>query len=304
MLNVEVARKKGKKVSEIIFILAMLAVPIASFLLFWLYVNLNSILLAFQRPIIGGGISWGLANFEVFAHEFLQRDGIIVSALINTLIFFITNMLFILPISILICYFFYKKLHGYRVFRFILFLPSIISVTVFAALFKYIIAANGPLGILYEMVFSKQIPDFFANSSYALKTILFYCIVTSFGGNIILINGAMIRIDDAIIEAGKIDGVGMFREIFQIIIPLIWPTISTMILLAMVGIFTASGPILLFTKGGYNTYTISYWIFEQVYENQAYEYASAVGLVFTALGLPIVLGAKAILNKLLEATEY
>lgn len=61
-------------------------------------------------------------------------------------------MLFILPISILICYFFYKKLHGYRVFRFILFLPPIISVTVLVALFKYIIAANGPLGILYEIV--------------------------------------------------------------------------------------------------------------------------------------------------------
>ncbi len=36
--------------------------------------------------------------------------------------------------------------------------------------------------------------------------------------------------------------------------PLVWPTVSTVIVLAFVGIFSSSGEILLFTKGLYGTH--------------------------------------------------
>lgn len=44
------------------FLFFMLAIPIINWLVFWLYVNLNSILLAFQRA--SGG--WTLDNFVHF----------------------------------------------------------------------------------------------------------------------------------------------------------------------------------------------------------------------------------------------
>ena len=120
----------------------------------------------------------------------------------------------------------------------------------------------------------------------------------------VLFNGAMSRIPEDVIEYGRLEGVSMPRELFGIVIPLIWPTLSTILIFAVVGIFNASGPILLMTNGEFKTFTISFWIFDQVYTKGVYEYASAVGLFFTALGLPLVLIVKRGLGRIGQDIEY
>ena len=142
----------------------------------------------------------------------------------------------------------------------------------------------------------------------AMTTILFYQIMFSFGGNIILLSGAMNHIDGSILEAAKIDGCDMATEIFQIVIPLIWPTLSTLIVFAFVGMLGSSGPILLFfddlaVTEGYRVNTLSFWIYKSVYYTGEYYYASSVGLVMTAIGLPISLGIRKLLGKTMETVE-
>ena len=105
-------------------------------------------------------------------------------------------------------------------------------------------------------------------------------------------------ISQEVIESATLDGCGWVRELISIIIPMIWPTFSTLLLTASVGIFTASGPVLLFTKGGFNTYTISYWIYAQMLEGGDLEFASAVGISCTIVGFPVVLLIKYVLNKI------
>ena len=175
--------------------------------------------------------------------------------------------------------------------------------TVFVTLYKYMIGTGGVLFSIWEMMGQEPI-YFFQNSDYALKAILFYVIYSGLGGHFILFGGAMNAIDDSIIDAGKIDGVGPFRELTSIIIPLIWPTLSTMLLMSSIGIFTASGPLLLFTQGEFETNTISFWIYgltTGIAGYTDYEYASAIGLVFTCLGLPIVLTVKKLIGITQEA---
>ena len=114
----------------------------------------------------------------------------------------------------------------------------------------------------------------------------------------------MARIPDEIVEAATLDGVGTFRELTQVVIPLIWSTICTLLVFTIVGIFTASGPILLFTQGEYDTYTISFWIFQQIERGYDPNYPSAVGLFFTLIGTPIVLISKHYLEKIGSDVEY
>ena len=114
----------------------------------------------------------------------------------------------------------------------------------------------------------------------------------------VLLSGAMNQINQSVIEAGRIDGTGIGREIFSIVIPCIWPTLSTLLIFDFVGLFGASGPILLFTSGAYNTTTVAYWIYDLVYYSGSYNYAAAIGLTFTAIGTPIALLARHILNKI------
>ena len=100
------------------------------------------------------------------------------------------------------------------------------------------------------------------------------------------------------------------RELITILFPLIWPTFSTQIIFAMTGLFNSSGPILLFTGGNYDTSTISFWIFKQMYGSDgmgpsggAYNLVSATGLCCTLIGVPLVLLARKLVEKI-DSVEY
>ena len=287
--------------SQTIFLSVILFLPISNLLIFWLYVSFGSILQAFQQRQSGGMI-WTMNNFGLLFREISTPNSVFWLALRNTLLFFGSNLLITMPISVVMCYFLYKKIFGFRVFRVIFYLPSIVSASVLVVVFKYIIATNGPLGTIVTMLGGEPV-SLLRESSTAIWTILFYSIFMSFGGNLVLLSGAMSHIDKSIIEAAQIDGAGLLREFFGIVIPLIWPTLSTLIIFAFVGIFGASGPILLFTQGGADTMTISYWIYEQVYKTNEYYYPAAIGIIFTMIGMPISLSILRLFKKSVESAE-
>ena len=113
----------------------------------------------------------------------------------------------------------------------------------------------------------------------------------------------MNSIDPSVIDAGKIDGAGPYRELISIVIPCIWPTLATLILMGSTAVFTASGPLLLFDQGRFGSKSISYYIYaitESGGDSSAsVELASAVGVIFTLLSLPIVM----IVKKITKITE-
>ena len=118
---------------------------------------------------------------------------------------------------------------------------------------------------------------------------------------------------EEIMEAAKIDGVSPLCELTAFILPLIWPTLSTMLIFQLTSFFTASGPILLFQPNGdYRTMTISFWIFKQVYggglptaslSSGQINLISCTGLCFTAVGMPVILCVRRLLEKV-PAVEY
>lgn len=202
----------------------------------------------------------------------------------------------------------YKKIFGYQAFRIIFFLPSVLSAVVWSMLYKQILGVNGPIAALIQnMQNLPEPPVLLADSKYALGAVLGYSIWLGIAGNFIIFSGTLTRIPESVIEAGKLDGVGWLRELWQVILPLMWPTMSTMLLLMLSGIFTSSGNLLLLTGGAYNTNSISYLIFQQVYnvaeDSNTYNYGSAIGIFFTLLTIPVVFVSRYFMNRI-EDVEY
>ena len=245
--------KKQRKIKRLMFIWGMLLIPVIHFFLFFLYVNIDSILMAF-RVQHGREFYWGLDNFARFFKEFQNPSSVLPSALRNTMVFFFKNLIIETPLALVICYFIYKRIWGYKTFRLIFYLPSIVSGAIYVTLFKYIISYEGPVSMILGLFGKDPIP-FLTDSRYALNTIVFYQIFL-IGGNIIIVGGAYNHIDESVIEAGALDGTTLRTELLYIVIPLIWPTLSTLYILSFAGIFSASGPILAFTDGAYDTFTM------------------------------------------------
>ena len=86
---------KNKKVnwSRVIFILCFILVPTINFLIFYVYVNFDGILMSFYRTDVNSNKLWGLENFTMFFEELLHQSNGIRLAFINTFKTFLVQMI-------------------------------------------------------------------------------------------------------------------------------------------------------------------------------------------------------------------
>lgn len=297
-------RPKKKNLNAKVFIVTMLAFSVIQFVIYWAFVNINSIFLAFRDV----NENWTLANFEYVFENFRRgaNSGLGLSltvSLKNTLLYFVKDVL-MLFFQFFISYFFYKKIKGYAVFQVIFYLPSILSGVAIAAMFSAFIEPSGPLSIALGKM-GIEIPYLFGDSRYANGTIMFYMIWLGWGGHMLLLCGALARVPVEILESARLDGVGAARELFQIILPLVWPTLSTLLILTLTGMFGNSGPVLLFTQGTHGTTTIGYWIYHRVKFDgvPAYGEVSAAGVLITLIAVPVIMFVKWLIERI-PAVEY
>ena len=138
-----------------------------------------------------------------------------------------------------------------------------------------------------------------------------YTLWTGVGVNMIMFTGAMNRVPQEIFESARIDGIGFFREFFNIILPLIWPTVTTMVVFSMVGIFSNAGLVMLLAPDNDSTWNIGYYILKYtlganttVTKIDGFSYPAAIGLIFTFVNLPLVFGMKALCDKVSKNVEY
>lgn len=277
------------------FIIFALAPALIHLLIFWLGVQFESIRMSFTDVNTG---EIGFSNFKWVIDALKNPREPLGEGLKNTMIFFAMGIC-MMPVSVFTVYLIYKKCFLNNLLRILIYLPGAISGMMMALLFKSIIRSDTVRGFFDGADL--------LGSQYALKTILTYDIWMSLGANLVIWLGAMGRIPPDVIEYGKLDGIGPFKEFVYIILPLIWPTFVTMLTLAIIGIFGASGSIMIFTEGKNGTYTISYWLYDVVYNRQSTQMqnlAVAAGFFFTIISIPIVIVGRFIMNKFGEAVEY
>ena len=82
-----------KTLKKYAFVLSFLAIPLISTAIFYFYVNISSILMAFEVPS-GESIFY---NFSYIIKEFSYNASVLRESLINTLYFFGANLLIMFP---------------------------------------------------------------------------------------------------------------------------------------------------------------------------------------------------------------
>lgn len=296
--------RKGKY----FFVFCMLILCVINWVVFYVMVNIDSILMAFKE-FVGYDANnkeiyvWSFNNFKKFWEEMTYKGWAAASfkaALKNTLFLFFCGNAVAIPMTFFVAYYLYKKMPGTSSFVWILYLPSILSSVVLVTIFKNMIDANGLISAISIAMGKGAKTDLLLSDKTAKWMVLLYICWVGFPGSFVIVTAAMRRIPEEIIESAKLDGVNPITEFFYIIFPMIWPTVQIILLQKVAGILSADGPILLLTGGKADTYTIGYWYYDQVILSHSYEYPSAVGLILTCVVAPLALTVKALTNKIEE----
>ncbi len=296
-----------KSKTRIPFILFCTVIPIASFLIFYIYTNLSAFTMAFTNK--DGMISFD--NFTRFFKEFELPTSDIRVAFRNTFITFgITFVTF--PLKVLVSYFIYKKIPGHSVFRIVFFLPTIIFSVAISMVFLRLVSVDGALAKWVGEAFNLgYTPDLLGDSRFANIVVICEMLWMSFPGDLIIWGGTFARIPEETLEAGRIDGTTWWTEFTKITVPMVWPTVALQMVLTFSALFSASGNVFLLTSGEYETMTLNAWMYIQLYEHSGnqftsnvYNYLSAVGLMLTVVAIVISLTVRKITDKVFDEVEF
>jgi len=305
----------SQKKIRTIFILSFITYPLILFLIFYVYVNLNSIRMAFYSIKLDG--SWEFAkleNFKAFIEGLTEEGNVIGISMLNSVKMYLINLAICMPLYLIFSYMLFKQCFLHKGIRIVVMLPQIISGFVICMLFVNFISGDGaPIGSLFEKLHifldeNGKAVDLLYSEKYAFGTTIFYGIWLSFGMSLIVYPNAMKEISSEIIESAQLDGVSnMFQEMWYIILPLIFPTLSTFLITGLAGIFTEVGSILAFYDVNAPDYVsnMGYYYAKLVMNaNEAtYPMLSAGGLLMTLVVAPTVILVRHLLEKYGPSTE-
>lgn len=292
-----------QKRNRLLFYISLVGLPSLQFLIFYIVVNFNSIILAFQEYNVDTA-SFTFHGFENFksAIENFKTQTFLTAAVENSITLYLFTLLVGIPLAIVFSYYIYKKNFFHGGFKVVLFIPKIVSSVVLVIIFTYVVEEAYPE--LYNLITGEKTKGLLANKDTRFGTILFYTLWASFGTQILMYTGAMSGISESIIEAGQIDGIKPIQELIFIVVPMIYNTISTFIIVGVAALFTNQMNLYSFYGGSaeYKLYTLGYYMFSSAQKATSVElpYLSAFGLVLTLIAAPISLLVRYGLNKLGE----
>lgn len=289
-------------------ILLGMAPAVLFYLIFGIYPSLMTAVYSFTDISGVPNAAWkfiGLANYKEFF--LLQNYRDTVDTLVRTLVFSFSVTLiqnfFALLVAVLLND---KALKGRNFYRAIVFLPTVLGVTIVCYAWSLFFTLDGPASTILSWF--GGFSAFLGDQVLAFPLVIFIQIWMSLGYAMVIYLAGLQAIPLELNEAGLIDGASP-RQIFRhITLPLLWPTVSVNALLSVIGSLSVVQTILLTTAGGNNTSTLAMRIFSTAFgigtgvggsgqSTMRQGYASAQSMVLFAIILIFTIIVQYVLNR-------
>lgn len=313
MKKFQISEKRRKDLG---FIYLVYLWPVIHFSVFWVAMNISTIKNAFFSETLLGELKFvGWKNFiDVFKMFSGERvEGVVsVRALPNVGYLMLLCLFVNLPITLFFSYMIMRKIKGYRFFQVALFIPTMTSAVVLCLVYK--LALNTQYGfvpqILKMLGLSDKIPamGLLGDEKTTWPMILVFSVWTGISGNLIYFCSAMSRIPEEIVESSKLDGADDWTLFLKFVLPLIWPTVTTMMVSYLSANFAWYIPSLMLggadgTPNG-TTSTIGLIIVQMTKGANNNGFTSALSVVIGIIGGAFILLFKRIMEKVTPEVEY
>ena len=247
----------------------------------------------------------GLDNYkEIF------RDEVFFKAIKNDFFYVLGKEILIVPLAVLFALALTRlKLKKLEVgaYRFILYLPNILSVSIIGIVWAFIYDPhNGILnGILKLVGLEKLIPANGWLVEYAMPAIIYVASWCGIGYFMILLVSAINGIPNDLYEAADIDGAGQWKQLWSITVPAIWEKIRyvvTMIVIGTLGNYSLA-MLLVGSHGGVDGVGMVMGLYVYYHgldsNDPAVGYANAAAIILMLISSTIIL----VVNKLMDKED-
>lgn len=174
-----------------------------------------------------------------------------------------------------------------NVFQLIFFLPQIISSVVAAITWKWIYDPNmGPLNSALKAVglesFTKP---WLGDPGVVMLALLIVYIWIAYGFCTVVFCAAIQGVDEQLYEASRLDGCGSWRQFWNVTLPSIRQSMTTVLLLMIVWSFQVFDLVFTMTTGGpgYSSYVMSYYVYYEGFIANNVGFASALSMTLTTI---------------------
>lgn len=276
--------KKSKKLFRYDNVGILFVLPAFLYMLIFVgYPIVRNIILSFQ-DVNAGNLVKGTKNFILFEnYKELLGDAVFRTSLDNTLKYTVLCLVFQFVIGFILALFFSRRFSFAKPIRGILLVPWMIPVTVTALMFKLLFATD--IGVINYILrslhlISKNI-EWLTTPGTAMFALVCANIWIGIPFNMILISTGLTTIPKELYESASIDGSNKVQTFFSITLPLLRPTIESVLILGFIYTFKVYDLVYVMTSGGpvNSTHMLSTYSYKLSFEMFKYSKGSAVANV-------------------------
>lgn len=273
--------KKARK--ELIAGYGFLLPNFLGFIIFTLFPVSASLVLSFFKWNLAAPPTFtGLNNYV----ELLTRDPFFWAVIRNTLYYALLVIPVGMTISLILALALNQALLGRLVYRFIFFLPVVISLIAVSMVWYWLYDADfGIINYFLWTLFRIQ-PIYWLNEpSIAMISVAVVAIWHGSGYNMVIIMAGLQGIPRQLYEAADIDGANTWRKFLNVTLPMLSPTLFFILVMAIINSFQVFDLVFSMTGGGpmNSTRTIVTYIYENGFSYFRMGYASAIAWVLFAV---------------------
>ena len=217
----------------------------------------------------------GLANFAA-----LLRDGPFLRSLGNSVFY----ALLLIPLQTGVALIAALTVHDlpkrwHDAVRIVFYLPMLAAGIIIAQVWRWIFHIRGPINWLLGAEIA-----WFAQGATGIPAVTMIVAAVGIGGNMIVILAALLSIDRSLFDAARIDGASGFQTRWFIMVPIIWPTLLVLALLAAISAPQVFETI--YALAPYeHTATVTFHIYREGFHMGRYGTAAAQAIVLCVLTL-------------------
>jgi ABC-type sugar transport system permease subunit len=185
------------------------------------------------RGLPGIPVHWvGFQNFIDFFSA--ARIGYNVNALRNTLVYAVVSTVVANVLALGIAVLLNQRLRGRTFVRAVVFLPTILGVTVIGLIWSLFFNPNaGPAATIWSWFGADS--AFFGDPHLALGLVIFVQVWAGLGVSVVIYLAGLQAIPEDLYEAASIDGASGWQRLRLVTVPLLAPSVTANVLLSIVG---------------------------------------------------------------------